>query len=215
MLHYLEGTLDRLITTQPSCLLLPATWAQHGALLQTLSERRSRPQLTLAVERLEQRNNRLLRSPKNVTLASGTPHGRVYGILDSVNYHSAVSIDDLSSECMEVIEDDVQRIAVLMHWACSSYREGIHRAYLATRLLRKWNHQGSDVYEGIVSYLQEMTWKDTGEVSILFKIIAELVRSKTFSIGRYLQWLIATGSLRNDVHLSQVRFLFPFSSKLF
>jgi len=47
-----------------------------------------------------------------------------------------------------------------------------------------------------------MNWVESGEPRILFRIVAELVRSKHFSAGRYLQWLIATGSLGHGVDIS-------------
>ena len=164
--------------------------------------------MTQAVKKLEERNNRLLQSSRNVSSSSQTPAGRVYRILDSVDYNSPVHIEELSFDCMEVISDAVHLIAVLLQWACSCYRGGPHRIYLATRLLRRWSHLGADVYEGVISYLRDISWDDHGEASIIFKIIGELVRSKTFPTGRYLQWLIATGSLGHDTDLSSVSYSF-------
>lgn len=204
VLQYLENTLIKLLATRPACLLLPSTWPRYGPLLHTLAERRNHSQVTQAVRKLEYRNNRLLTSPKNVT-SSKTSAGRVYHILDSVNFKAPVRIEELSFECMEVISDATQLIAVLLQWACSCYRAGEYRIYLATRLLRRWSHLGADVYDGVISYLRDMAWVETGEPSIIFRIVAELVRSKTFSAGRYLQWLIATGSLGSHTDLSSVR----------
>lgn len=204
VLQYLENTLIKLLATRPACLLLPSTWPRYGPLLQTLAERRNHSQITQAVRKLEQRNNRLMTCPKNVTFASATLAGRIYRILDSVDFKTVVRIEELSFECMEVIPDATRLIAVLLQWACSCYRAGEHRIYLTTRLLRRWSHLGADVYEGVISYLRDLAWVETGEPSILFRIVAELVRSKTFSAGRYLQWLIATGSLGNHTDLSSV-----------
>ncbi|KAA8614911.1 Med12 multi-domain protein [Pyrenophora tritici-repentis] len=202
VLHYLENTVIRLIATIPACLLLPTAWAKYSPLLVQLAERRNHPHVTQAVRRLEQRNSRLLQSSKNLPSASQTPAGRVYRILDSVDYNRPVRIEDLSLDCMEVVADAPRLIDILLRWACSCYREGSHRIYLATRLLRKWAHLGADVYDGILSHFHELTWVATGESSILFKIVAELVRSKTFATGRYLQWLIATGSIGHSTDLS-------------
>jgi mediator of RNA polymerase II transcription subunit 12 len=128
----------------------------------------------------------------------------VFRKLDSINYKSPVRIEDLSYECMEIISNATQLISALLQWSCSCYRTGSHRIYLATRLLRRWSHLGADVYEGVISYLQSMTWADSGDMNILLRIVAELVRSKHLSAGRYLQWLIATGSLGRDIDLSSV-----------
>lgn len=204
-MQYLENTLVKLLATRPACLLLPSTWTRYGPLLQTLAERRNHPQITHAIEKLEERNIRLLQTSKSITSTPQTISGRVYRVLDAVNYNSPVRIDDLSYECMEILSDAPKLVAIVTHWACSCYREGTHRVFLATRLLRKWSHLGADVYEGIISYLRGMSWVGTGDLGNIFKIVAELVRSKTFAVGRYLQWLIATGSLGSSENTSSVR----------
>jgi len=201
-LQYLENTLLKLLGTRPACLLLPTSWAKHHATLQALAAKRNHPQITQAVQRLEARVTRLLQRSKST--APKSPFARVIHRLDSVNYKTTIRIEDLSYECMEIMSNAVQLISVLLQWACSYYRNGSHRIYLATRLLRRWSHLGADIYEGIVSYLQDMTWKDSGQLGVVFRIVAELVRSKHFSAGRYLQWLIATGSLGSDVDLGAV-----------
>ena len=203
-MQYLENTLVKLIAVRPACLLLPTTWTKHAPLLQRLAERRNHPQVKQAIERLELRNSRLLQSSKSIPFVSHTPAGRVYRLLDSVDYSHPVRIEDLSFDCMEVIPDATQLIAVVLEWASSCYREGTHRIYLTVRLLRKWSHLGADVYHGIISYFHGMSWVTACESSIAFKITAELVRSKTFAAGRYLQWLIATGSLGHHTDLSLV-----------
>jgi mediator of RNA polymerase II transcription subunit 12 len=203
-LQFLENTLLKLLATRPACLLLPTCWMKHGPTLKTLAGKRDHPQITQAVERLDARNCRLLQSSRQVNPSSRTSAARVFRKLDSINYKSPVRIEDLSYECMEIISNAAQLISTLLQWACSCYRTGSHRIYLATRLLRRWSHLGADVYEGVISYLQNMAWADSGDMNILLRIVAELVRSKHFSAGRYLQWLIATGSLGRDLDLSSV-----------
>lgn len=169
-----------------------------------LAAKRNHPQISEAVQKLEARHIRLLQFSKSTAPASQSPAARVYQKLDAVDYKSTVRIEDLSYECMEIISNAMQLISILLHWACSCYRNGSHRIYLATRLLRRWSHLGADVYEGIVSYLQNMTWVHSGDLRVLLRIVAELVRSKHFSAGRYLQWLIATGSLESGLDLASV-----------
>jgi mediator of RNA polymerase II transcription subunit 12 len=180
------------------------SWVKHGAVLKTLAAKRDHSQITHAVEKLEARNNRLLQTRRAATPLSRTSAARVFRKLDSINYKSPIGIEDLSYECMEIMSNATQLISVLLQWACSCYRLGSHRIYLATRLLRRWSHLGADVYEGVVSYLQNMTWVHTGQLSVLLRIVAELVRSKHFPVGRYLQWLIATGSAGLDTDFSSV-----------
>jgi mediator of RNA polymerase II transcription subunit 12 len=180
------------------------SWAKHGAVLKTLAAKRDHPQIMHAVEKLEARNNRLLQSHRAATPLSRTSAARIFRKLDSINYKSSIRTEDLSYECMEIMSNATQLISVLLQWACSCYRSGTHRIYLATRLLRRWSHLGADVYEGVVTYLQNMTWVHTGQLSVLLRIVAELVRSKHFPVGRYLQWLIATGSAGLGTDFSSV-----------
>jgi len=204
VLQYLENTLTKLLATRPACFLLPTAWPKHGAQLQRLAERRSHPQMTRAIERLQQRNRRLLHAAKSHPSTTQSPAGRIFLLLDTASSNRPYHIEDLSYGCMEMIPDPTLLIAAILQWACSCYREGVHRTYLAIRLLRKWNHLGADVYDGILSYLRDLHWVGTGDPSIIFRIVAELVRSKTFAAGRYLQWLIATGSLQSNADLVSV-----------
>lgn len=205
MTHFLENTLIKLLAIRPACLLLPTSWDQHSDILHGLAERINHPQITHGVKRLDERNRRLQEPSKITPAASMTPAAQVYRILDNVDYSKTVSIEEISADCMDAISSPVQLVSVLLQWACSCYREGAHRACLATRLLRRWAHLGADIYECITSYLESMSWAASGDAYKVFRIISELVRSKTFAAGRYMQWLIATGSIAKDLDLSSVR----------
>jgi mediator of RNA polymerase II transcription subunit 12 len=193
--------------TRPTCLLLPESWSKYSTVLHNLADRRNEPEISNAIKKLEGRNRRLSSSPTNAPVASQTSAGRVYNVLDSVGYDTTIRIENLSNDCMEIISNAPHLISVVLQWASSNYRRGSHRVYLAIRLLRKWAQLGADIYESIVSYLHNLSWAGATEPSIIFRIIAELVRSKTFPAGRYLQWLIATGSLGPDVDMSLVSIL--------
>lgn len=210
MTHFLETTLVKLLAIRPACLLLPDTWSQHSTILHGLAERTNHSQIAHGVRRLDERNRRLQQSSRVAPAAAMTPAAQVYRVLDGVDYSKTVRIDDVSTDCMEVISNPANLVSVLLQWACSYYREGSYRACLATRLLRKWAHLGVDIYECIVGYLEGMTWAESGDACKVFKIVSELVRSKTFAAGRYMQWLIATGSIAQDLDLSQASLSSPF-----
>ena len=208
MSHLLENTLIKLLAVRPACLLLPTSWSQHSTTLHGLAERINHPQVAHGVKRLDERNSRLQQSSKVAPVASTTSAGRVYRILDNVDYNKMVRIDEVSTDCMEVIPHPVNLVSALLQWACSCYREGSYRVCLATRLLRRWAHLGADIYECVTTYLEGMSWAKSGDSRMVFKIISELVRSRTFAAGRYMQWLIATGSIAQNLDLSLVRNLF-------
>ncbi|PVI06555.1 hypothetical protein DM02DRAFT_638614 [Periconia macrospinosa] len=195
VLSFLENVLVRLVVTMPACLLLPITWAKHSSVLHLLAERRPQIDIVNAITSLDARNERLAQPSRTSASLSNDPVGRVYQLLDSVDYSSKICIDDLSYDCLQMIYDTTQLVFTVLSWACSLYRQGCCRIYLATRLLRKWNHLGTDIYDAILACLPRLALDQTKESCAIFRIIAELVRSKTFSPGRFLQWLIATGSL--------------------
>lgn len=202
MSHFLENTLIKLLVTRSSCLLLPESWRQHNTTLRALAAKTNHFQILHSVKRLDDRNQRLQQSSKTVPAASTTSAGKVYRILDEVDYSRMVRIEQVSTDCMALIPNPVDLAHVLLQWACSCYREGSYRVCLATRLLRRWAHLGADIYECITTYLEGMGWVKGGESRIVFKIISELVRSRTFAIGRYMQWLIATGYMAQYLDLS-------------
>ena len=206
-LQFLENVVVKLIMTRPTCLLLPESWSKYSLVLRNLGERRDELEIAHAIKKLDERNRRLSSCPANTPVIAQTSAGRVYNVLDAVGYDKTIRVENLSNDCMEIISNAPHLISVLLQWASSSYRQGSHRVYLAIRLLRKWAQLGADVYDSIVSYLHNLSWTGSTEPRIVFKIIAELVRSKTFPAGRYLQWLIATGSLGSSVDTSSVSLL--------
>ncbi|KAF2176168.1 hypothetical protein K469DRAFT_678997 [Zopfia rhizophila CBS 207.26] len=202
ILIFLESTIIRLLVTSPASLLLPKTWSKHGIILHRLAEKHSHPRIIQIVADLDRRSSRLLRSSSTTSTNSQNSARKLLSLLDTVDYSTSISIESVSSECMELIADPRSLVSIVLQWASSLHREGMHRIYLATRLLRKWSHVGADVDDGILWYLHSLSSKKNIEPRNVFRVIAELVRSKTFSVGRYLQWLIATGSLSSTQDFS-------------
>jgi mediator of RNA polymerase II transcription subunit 12 len=176
-------------------MLLPKAWERQYAVLRRLISRHPHPQLTHTVEDLDRRARRLLRPSQSPSSRTTDSARRVIALLDSVDYSVSVQIEDLASTCIEMIPDANHLTSTLLAWASSIYRDGSHRAYLVVRLLRKLSQFGVDIDESILSYLRSPSPHQGSNPQNLSRIIAELVRSKSFSIGQYLQWLIATGSL--------------------
>jgi mediator of RNA polymerase II transcription subunit 12 len=190
--------------TKPTCLLLPKTWEKHGSTLGTFAQRRALAQITHTVAGLDARNVQFSQSVGVPSSTSKDAAERIYHLLDSVDYNASIRIDELAYDCMEIRSDAGSLVSAAMQWASSIYREGSHHIYLATRLLRRWNHLGADIYSSILQYLSTLVSDASKEPAAVFRIIAELLRSKTFSLGRYLQWLIATGSLTQHTDLYSV-----------
>jgi mediator of RNA polymerase II transcription subunit 12 len=95
-------------------------------------------------------------------------------------------------------------VSAALQWASSPYRDGCYRIYLATRLIRKWSLLGADTDDAILAYFHS-TERDVGaDQRNAFRVVAELIRSQTFSVGKYLQWLIATGSISRSQDITLV-----------
>ncbi|KAF2021724.1 hypothetical protein BU24DRAFT_457677 [Aaosphaeria arxii CBS 175.79] len=208
VLRLLEKIITRLLATSPSSLMVPKTWSRHATILRKLAQRHPHPQMNRVIEQLDFRTSRLSSSPQ---LSSSTTHNsnrQMVALLDAVDYTSKIPIDQLAGDCMEIITDARCLISLCLQWASSLYRDGLHRVYLATRLIRKWGHLGVDIDETILAFFQSAAPHVGCELHNVFKIIAELVRSKSFSVGKYLQWLIATGAL-NQNHASSSPMAWP------
>ncbi|ORY11541.1 hypothetical protein BCR34DRAFT_484023 [Clohesyomyces aquaticus] len=202
VVELLENIIIKLISNCPACFLLPKSWDRHVLVLRRLAEKRHHPQIIHAIETLDRRNKRLLRSSGSVPTGAHDSARHVVCLLDSVDYVAGVNIETLALQCMEHIPEPRHLISLALKWASSLHREGSHRIYLVTRLIRKWNQIGTDVDEAILVHLQSVASTGQTDPRYLFRIIAELVRSKTFSVGRYLQWLIATGAINKSRELS-------------
>lgn len=121
-------------------------------------------------------------------------------LLDSI--HSAHDISSVSVACLDSSEDRATLIYKLLEWTATPFRYGLRRVYIAVRLLRKWKMSGIDVDIHVLAFLSKSP-KANENMDNVYHAISELVRSQTFSVGRYLQWLVAKGvcgDLRTDQH---------------
>jgi len=198
VLTFLESILAKVAVTKPACLLLPGAWERHGAVLSTFAQRRSNSTISRAVNEIDRRNKEVMRASSVGLSTFEASVGNLYRLLDAMDYTAGFSVNDLAFDCMDIIPDSNCLVSAVLQWASSLYRQGSHRLYLATRLLRKWSHVGVDIYEGILAYISRLASYSSKDPQLVFRVIAELVRSKTFSLGRYLQWLIASGSLNQQ-----------------
>lgn len=195
VLGLLESVMARLAVAKPACLLLPNDWEKCQEVLHMFVQRRSHAKLSNIIHDLDRRNRNIMPSRKLGSSASQQSFRTLYQLLDGLDYEGNISVDDLAYDCMDLFSDYDRLISAVLQWASSIYRQGLHRIYLVTRLLRKWNQVGIDVSEGILRYMPNMVLDYSKEPGHVFRIVSELVRSRTFSLGRFLQWLIATGSM--------------------
>ncbi|EEP75612.1 predicted protein [Uncinocarpus reesii 1704] len=107
-------------------------------------------------------------------------------------------MDAISSACLNMHLEYDSLISKLLEWSSTNFRRGSTRIYVTVRLLRKWRKSGIDTDSSIVSFLQHKAESSVLEKGNIYHVISELVRSQSFAVGKYLQWLVARGAVTND-----------------
>lgn len=140
---------------------------------------------------LVERNARVQRPRNCQRSVQFTPRQRVIRLLDSKQ--PSHDISSISIACLNTVEDRAVLISSVLEWSASSFRSGLCRVYTSVRLLRKWKASGVDVDSYILYFLADAREYYALNVDNIYHTIAELIRSQTFSVGRYFQWLMARG----------------------
>ncbi|KAK4940125.1 hypothetical protein LTR28_009216, partial [Elasticomyces elasticus] len=174
------------------CLLVPPVWDKYKHVLQSISEKADNSACVAAITNLAQRN-RLLDTRVRYLNEQRNSELRLLDVLDSIklDFH----VEDLASRCFAIVPNFVQLIDCLLKWASSLYREGLPRVYVSVRLLQQYKENCIDIDQAIYAFLRGAEESTDLDHSLYRKVIAEIVRSRHFSVGRLLQWSIANGSI--------------------
>lgn len=199
ILQRLEQALAEIVVKHEACLILPKSWEKYKDIVFKVSQWDPNPALPTAINNLSKRNDFLLRTGANGGLKN-SPTKLLLRALDAAlpDVLTTFDVEALSSSCMTCGLSNQSIVDTTIRWACSKYRSGNYRTYLAVRLLRRWKAMGLDTDSAVLDMLTNLNLESGIEEEALFKIVAELCRSKHFSVGRYLQWLIASGSMTGD-----------------
>ncbi|KAJ5738342.1 Mediator complex subunit Med12 [Penicillium malachiteum] len=196
LIDRLSRFIKKLVHEHTSSLILPNSWEFYKSQVTScldLSRNVDRALLQILVER----NARVQKPPQLTQPTQCSPHQRIIYLLDSMT--SACDLTALSSACLDAMEDKATLVFRLLEWAATPFRHGTYRVYVSARLLRKWKVAGIDVDGHLLSFLAQVTRNRNLAIGNVYHIFSELVRSQTFSVGRYLQWLMAKG-LTGDPH---------------
>ena len=188
----LKGILRKFVMDRPVCFIMPERWPQCKVILQTCLDLVNAAQRKL-FEYIELHNVRTAASPHEQGNDSSTPQQAIIKLLDhsKTPYHAK----SIVAECNTVCPDMNLRLSTVLRWATSRYRTSSHALYLATRLLRIWEREGDDVESALFAFMADSKTHTTDHAS-LKHLVAELSRSRLFSIGNYLQWIIVRGGAR-------------------
>ncbi|KAF2400311.1 hypothetical protein EJ06DRAFT_582173 [Trichodelitschia bisporula] len=186
--------LTTLAVAHSGCLILPKIWEKYKHLLDTVPANSDSLDFLGAIQTVRMRNERL-GSPSYFAAheADISPGRKVLDILDNAGVE--ISINALASRCLNHISDISRLVPVILQWSSSIYREGAHRIYIAARLLRRYKSLNGDIETAIITFVSEMQEGQGVDAANIFRVVAELVRSKHFSVSHFLRSLVATGAL--------------------
>ena len=191
----LSCCIRKLVLEHTSSLILPNSWETHRDLILSCLNMKETADKTI-FDSLAERNSRIQLPSSRSDSTRQSAHQRVIQLFDSIR--SSQDIPSTSAACLNALEDRLTLVTKLLEWSATSFRSGLHRVYTAARLLRKWKISGVDIDTYIISFLS--TVQDIAQLYMdnVYHIISELVRSQTFSVSRYLQWLMAKGVARKS-----------------
>ena len=192
----LAESLKSILISHPRWFLMPRLWHKYESILhQYIGEDDSRPNSVF--EQISKRNQRLFRvSEESQTWRPpNTPRQKLIHLLDTVPINT--DFLPLAANCLQIIEDLDALVAACLEWASTMYRNGSERIYICVRLLRQFGRTRAGLDASVMRFLATAT--DSGLTSLdknqLYRIVAELLRSKHISPGKYLSWLMARGNL--------------------
>lgn len=186
----------------PACFILPAFWSKYEDVIQScLDQKDIRWQSSF--DSLSKRNwkirNRSLKQSRRTTKSH---RQTIIMYLDSLRDDQ--SFGDVAGACLQATGDHDLVVRTCIEWATSLYRYGCFRAYAAARLLRMWKRKGVDLQGPIFDFLAACSDISGLQKREIYRLLAELVRSRHLSVGKYLQWLIARGTLDGHHELNSV-----------
>ncbi|KAF4156578.1 hypothetical protein CNMCM6936_006474 [Aspergillus lentulus] len=184
-LHIRKLTLEH-----TSSMVLPQSWEKYKDLLSSCLNLNDNVHRAV-FQNLAERNARVQRPRKCEETTQQPPQQRIIQLFDSIG--SSHDITSVSTASLGAIDDKAALVLKLLEWAATPFRYGVSRVYTGARLLRKWKIAGVDVDTYIISFLGESQMRDQLNMDNIYHIVSELVRSQTFSVGKYLQWLMAKG----------------------
>lgn len=181
------------MTVSPACFILPVCWSQNESMIQSGLEKFG-VELIPEFKRLCQRNLQLRQSViGDVYSSQHVQQQKIIAVLDELPPQADLS--SMARIWLEKFKDRSLFISTCLCWATSPSRNGSFRIYIAVRLFRLWAKLHVEVEEPLLDFLAIHIIMPPLQKVDVYKVLAELVHSKTISVSKYLQRLMAKGSL--------------------
>lgn len=187
------AVLRTIMSSAPACFLLPNCWDKHENNIRSLVKKDD-DRLYPCFESLSRRNFSLRdRSLRANTLPAISSRSKVIDLFDSLSIER--KFGKTAGICLRIMKDHHILVTTCIEWSTSVYRQGHFRTYAAARLLRIWSKNGVELQKPIFGFLSTQSVQGGVRKSDVYRLLAELVSSKHLLVGKYLQWLMARGTL--------------------
>lgn len=193
-----SALICRLVRESPSSLVLSASWERYGHLVSSALGQGNDHET--AFKSLQTRNLRVQKTSVHRHTPRRSSRQQVIRLLDTSRF--GYDIPALSQACLTTELDREALVAGLLEWTATRFRHGLDRVYIAARLLRRWKNQGLAIESYILLFLSRSPPGTTMDIENVYHVVVELIRSQTFSVGRYLQWLVSRGAIERSQHQS-------------
>ncbi|KAL9042393.1 MAG: hypothetical protein Q9180_000641 [Flavoplaca navasiana] len=177
------------LVTSPASFLMPRRWLGYQSLLRSVTEAGA-PASTLFND-ICKRNMRLLAMAGSDADSEEEASQSLIELLDSLA--SGTDIFKIAPEMWEVAPNAEILVRTCLCWSTSIFSNSWARIYIAVRLLRSWRGMGLDIQTQLLQFLAIDAKAADLDDDKLYRVIAELIRSRHFSVGGYLNWVIANG----------------------
>ena len=185
----LAVTATSLMRTHTACFFFPSQWPKYAKTLEACTVEQNAS--IQAYRQIAHRNFSFalhIGTPPDKALS---PRQQILKLLDELRPNFVLS--ELKLACLEISHDYELLINTLFQWATTKYRSGYYRIYVVVRLLRSWTKDGFDLNDPVLDFLGNYAAEAGLDKLQTFRLVSELVRSRHFSVGKYLQWLMARG----------------------
>ncbi|KAG0154386.1 hypothetical protein PDIDSM_1766 [Penicillium digitatum] len=189
LIDRLSRFIKKLVLDHTSSMILPNSWDMYKQLVSSALDLSNEAEKAL-FQSLAERNARVQRPKHSKQTTQRSPHQRIVRLLDSIR-----TAHDLSSVFgyLDAFDDKAVLVFKLLEWLSTPFRHGLCRVYIGVRLLRKWKLAGVDIDSHILAFFSRGQNNQKLNMDQIYHVVSELVRSQTFSVGRYLQWIMARG----------------------
>ena len=189
LLQQLLALLRTSVNAFPDSYILPECWGKFSSVLEH-HQGQEHESDSVCFKQLMNRNKNLARSTNGVICTlKDMPRQKIISTLDGLT--GSFDIKMVSLRCRDAAKDSTTLVNTTLEWSSTPFRLNSNRLYLGVRLLRLWKEEGIEIDQPILDLIAVDPTPPNLQARSVCRIVIELIRSRHFSISRYLQWLLA------------------------